>query len=124
MLMLIRLISPFNFHFIALMFADRMKPCLLVALAFFIAFLGLQSLNLPSQSSLLVWLPTMTILSAIEFIIFAAFLAFFKHLHSHDAENETALKFYQLKEWLEVCLFTILLPLPLLIVTMIFIKTV
>mgnify|MGYP000338756170 CR=1 FL=1 len=122
--MLKLVISPTSFNLIAMLFVDKFKQCLLLAIAFFAAFFVLQNLQPFSNNNLSIWLPTFAILAAIECLIFAAFIAFFKQLHSHLTKNPAAIRFYQTKEWLEVFIFTLLLPLPLLISTMILIKAI
>jgi hypothetical protein len=115
-------ISPELFNYIAISLS-RFKWQLLAWSAFFFClFILLQSqiqLNTPSP---LVWLAIFILFTAIESLVISAFIFFFQVLPSSRENNQTWQQFYRTIEWCEALLFTLLLPLPIILFIYAFVR--
>jgi hypothetical protein len=108
-------VSPELFNYIAISLS-RFKWQLLAWSAFFFClFILLQSqiqLNTPSP---LVWLAIFILFTAIESLVISAFIFFFQVLPSSRENSPKWQQFYRTIEWCEALLFTLLLPLPIIL---------
>ncbi len=115
-------ISPELFNYIAISLA-RFKWQLLAWSAFFFClFTLLQSqiqLNTPNT---LVWLAIFILFAAIESLVISAFIFFFQVLPSSRENSLKWQQFHQVIEWCEALLFTILLPLPIILFIYAFVR--
>jgi hypothetical protein len=108
-------VSPELFNYLAISLS-RFKWQLLAWSAFFFClFFLLQTQIQLNTPSFLVWLAIFILFAAIESLIIAAFIFFFQVLPSSRESNSSWLQFYQIIEWCEALLFTILLPLPIIL---------
>lgn len=108
-------ISPELFNYIAISFARFKWPLLTWSLLLFALFIILQTQIQFNTPSTLVWLAILILFTAIESLVVAAFMFFFQVLPSTKEENKAWFKFYRLIEWCETILFTVLLPLPIIL---------
>jgi|VirMetMinimDraft_7_1064189.scaffolds.fasta_scaffold02651_7 hypothetical protein len=115
-------ISPELFNYIAITFARFKWQLLAWSLFFFLLFIGLQSQIQLKTPSILVWLAILILFIAIESLVVSAFMFFFQVLPSTREENASWYKFYRAIEWCETLLFTILLPLPIILFCYAFIR--
>ncbi len=115
-------VSPELFNYIAISLS-RFKWQLLAWSAFFFClFTLLQSqiqLNTPSP---LVWLAIFILFTAIESLVISAFIFFFQVLPSSRENSPKWQQFYRTIEWCEALLFTILLPLPIILFIYAFVR--
>lgn len=115
-------ISPELFNYIAITFARFKWQLLAWSCFFFILFIGLQTQIQLKTPSVLVWLAILILFIAIESLVVAAFMFFFQVLPSTREENVSLFKFYRAIEWCETILFTVLLPLPIVLFIYAFIR--
>jgi len=115
-------ISPELFNYIAITFARFKWQFLAWSLFFFVLFMILQTQIQLKTPSVLVWLAILILFIAIESLVVAAFMFFFQVLPSTREENAAWYKFYRTIEWCETILFTILLPLPIILFIYTFIR--
>ncbi|ASP49003.1 hypothetical protein [Cognaticolwellia beringensis] len=115
-------ISPELFNYIAITFARFKWQLLAWSIFFFVLFIGLQSQIQLKTPSVLVWLAILILFVAIESLVVAAFMFFFQVLPSTREENLAWFKFYRTIEWCETILFTILLPLPIVLFIYAFVR--
>tara|TARA_R110000744_G_scaffold98144_2_gene189613 strand:- start:3420 stop:3788 length:369 start_codon:yes stop_codon:yes gene_type:complete len=115
-------ISPELFNYIAITFARFKWQLLAWSIFFFVLFIGLQSQIQLKTPSVLVWLAILILFVAIESLVVAAFMFFFQVLPSTREENIAWFKFYRTIEWCETILFTILLPLPIVLFIYAFVR--
>ncbi|WP_085296784.1 hypothetical protein [Cognaticolwellia mytili] len=115
-------VSPELFNYIAISLS-RFKWQLLAWSAFFFClFILLQSQIQFNTPSPLVWLAIFILFTAIESLVIAAFIFFFQVLPSSRENNVKWQQFYRTIEWCEALLFTLLLPLPIILFIYAFIQ--
>ncbi len=107
--------SPNNFQKIAQHLQKFRWTLLLWSSLFFILYLLLQNKVNDLTPVALIWLILFLLFSALQMLVFGAFIFFFQYLHSSKASNIFWFKFYQIIEWCEAILFFLLLPLPSLV---------
>lgn len=108
-------ISPETFNYIAITLA-RFKWALMSWSAFlFVLFLLLQSQITFSTPNALVWLAIFILFIAIESLVACAFIFFFQILPSTKEQSAQWVSFYRAIEWCETLLFTVLIPLPVIL---------
>ena len=108
-------ISPELYNYIAISLARFKWQLLAWSAFFFVLFALLQTqiqLNTPGA---LVWLAIFILFAAIESLVITAFIFFFQVLPSNRENNRQWQRFYRVIEWCEAILFTLLLPLPILL---------
>lgn len=108
-------ISPNFYNYIAISLSRLKWQLLAWSIFFFILFVLLQTqiqLNTPNY---LIWFVIFILFFAIESLIITAFIFFFQVLPSTQECNAKWLQFYRTIEWCEALLFTILLPLPIVL---------
>jgi len=115
-------ISPELFNYIAITFARFKWQLLAWSIFFFLLFIGLQAQIQLKTPSVLVWIAILILFIAIESLVVAAFMFFFQVLPSTREENIAWFKFYRTIEWCETILFTILLPLPIVLFIYAFVR--
>ena len=115
-------ISPELFNYIAITFGRFKWQLLAWSCFFFVLFIGLQSHIQLKTPSVLVWIAILILFIAIESLVVAAFMFFFGVLPSTREENIAWFKFYRTIEWCETILFTVLLPLPIILFLYAFIR--
>ncbi|MFT5813376.1 MAG: hypothetical protein ACI9VT_001124 [Psychroserpens sp.] len=115
-------ITPELFNYIAITFGRFKWQFLAWSLFFFILFMGLQAQIQLKTPSILVWLAILILFIAIESLVVSAFMFFFQVLPSTREENVSLFKFYRTIEWCETILFTVLLPLPIVLFIYTFIR--
>jgi hypothetical protein len=115
-------ITPELFNYIAITFARFKWQILAWSLFFFVLYIALQSQIQLKTPSVLVWLAILILFIAIESLVVSAFMFFFQVLPSTREENGTWFKFYRTIEWCETILFTILLPLPIVLFIYAFVR--
>jgi len=115
-------ISPEIFNYIAITFARFKWQLLAWSLFFFVLFTGLQAQIQLKTPSVLVWLAILILFIAIESLVVSTFIFFFQVLPSTREENAAWFKFYRTIEWCETILFTILLPLPIILFLYAFVR--
>ena len=115
-------ISPELFNYIAITFARFKWQLLAWSIFFFLLFIGLQAQIQLKTPSVLVWIAILILFIAIESLVVAAFMYFFQVLPSTREENIAWFKFYRTIEWCETILFTILLPLPIVLFIYAFVR--
>lgn len=108
-------ISPELFNYIAISLSRFKWPLLAWSAFFFSLFALLQTQIQLNTPSFLVWLAIFILFTAIESLVISAFIFFFQALPSTRENNLTWQQFYRVIEWCEAILFTILLPLPILL---------
>jgi len=106
--------TPESFNNIAITFsAYRWKLLAWSAFAFLLFLLLNKQINY-STPTMLVWLAIFILFAALQILVMASFIFFFQTLPSNKAENKPMVKFYQMIEWCESIIFTIIFPLPML----------
>ncbi len=115
-------ISPELFNYIAISFARFKWQLLTWSIFLFVLFILLQTQIQLKTPSALVWLAILILFIAIESLVVSAFMFFFQVLPSSREENNAWIKFYRVIEWCETILFTILLPLPIVLFIYAFIR--
>jgi hypothetical protein len=115
-------ISPELFNYIAITLGRFKWQLLAWSCFFFVLFIGLQSQIQLKTPSVLVWIAILILFIAIESLVVAAFMFFFGVLPSTREENIAWFKFYRTIEWCETILFTVLLPLPIILFLYAFIR--
>ena len=81
----------------------------------FVLFMLLQSQVELTTPNLLVWLALFILFSALELLVIASFIFFFKSLPSTKAKTKPWFRFYRTIEWCEAIIFTLLLPFPIIV---------
>ena len=82
---------------------------------FFVLFLMLSKQITQSTPSILVWFAIFILFAALQTLVIASFIFFFQVLPSNKEENKPWQKFYRTIEWCEAIMFTIILPLPMML---------
>jgi hypothetical protein len=82
---------------------------------FFALFLLLSQQIEQSTPIALVWLAIFILFTALQALVVASFIFFFQALPSNKEENQQWRKFYRTIEWCETVIFTIIIPLPMLL---------
>jgi len=104
--------SPNNFHFIAQRMQNFQWKLLMLSALLFVFYLLLQNKINALTPITSIWLTLFFLFSALQMLVFSAFIFFFQTLHSSQTNNTLWAKFYQTIEWSEAILFFVLLPLP------------
>lgn len=107
--------TPKNFNYIAISTSRIKWQLLLWSIFGFTLFAGLKSQINFNTPSFLLWLAIFILFSAIEALVVTTFIFFFQNLPSLNEHNPYWYRFYQVIEWCETFLFTILLPLPMIL---------
>lgn len=115
-------ITPELFNYIAITFGRFKWQLLAWSAFFFVLFIGLQAQIQLKTPTILVWIAILILFIAIESLVVAAFMFFFQVLPSTREENAAWYQFYRTIEWCETILFTILLPLPIILFIYAFIR--
>jgi hypothetical protein len=108
-------LTPELFNNIAITFTSYRWSLLAWSGFFFALFLILSKQIAQSTPSLLVWFAIFILFSALQALVFASFIFFFQVLPSNKEENKPWQKFYRMIEWCEALIFTVILPLPMLL---------
>lgn len=116
------LISPDLFNCIAISISRFKWKLLAWSVFFFFLFILLQAQIQLNTPNFLIWLAIFILFSAIESLIITAFIFFFQVLPSNQECNAKWLQFYRTIEWCEAVLFSILLPLPIILLAYAFIR--
>lgn len=115
-------ISPELFNYIAISLSRFKWQLLAWSLFFFGLFVLLQSQIQLNTPGMLVWLAIFILFAAIESLVISAFIFFFQVLPSSRENSLKWQQFYRAIEWCEALLFTILLPLPIILFTYAFVR--
>ena len=115
-------ISPNVFNYIAISLSRFKWQLLAWSVFFFILFALLQSQIQFNTPNFLIWFAILILFTAIESLVITAFIFFFQVLPSTQECNAKSLQFYRTIEWCEAVLFTILLPLPIVLFIYAFIR--
>ena len=116
------IISPELYNYIAISLSRFKWPLLAWSAFFFCLFILLQTQIQLNTPSFLVWFAIFILFSAIESLVIAAFIFFFQVLPSTRENNLRWQHFYRVIEWCEAMLFTVLLPLPVILFFYAFIR--
>ena len=81
----------------------------------FILFLILSQQIEKSTPIVLVWFAIFILFAALQTLVVASFIFFFQTLQSNKEENKPWRKFYSTIEWCEAIIFTVILPLPMML---------
>ena len=109
------IISPQLYHQMALTLHNYRWRLLLWSVFAFTLYMLLENQIALSTPKGLVWLALFILFSALQSLVFSSFIFFFYNLPSSKAEDRYWLKIYRTIEWCEAILFTILLPLPMIV---------
>jgi hypothetical protein len=115
-------LTPDLFNVIAITLAKFKWNLIAWSIFFLILFVLLQSQIQTSTPTMLIWFAIFILFAALQSLVIAAFIFFFQVLPSTREHNANWQKFYRVVEWCETALFTLLLPLPLLLFIYAFIK--
>jgi len=108
-------LSPEVFNNIAITLAEYRWKLLLWSLLAFLLFTVLQNQVVPATPSALIWLVIFILFAALQALVIASFIFFFRVLPSAKNNNKQWHKFYRTIEWCETILFGFILPLPALL---------
>ncbi len=109
--------SPEQYHQLATKYFNKRWLLLMWSFLSFALFTLIESKIFNVTPSALVALALFILFFALQSLVLASFLFFFKSLPSnhHKADTTSAVyRFYRTIEWLETLLFSFLLPLPVL----------
>jgi hypothetical protein len=81
----------------------------------FVLFLILSKQIAQTTPILLVWFAIFILFAALQTFVVASFIFFFQTLQSNKEENKPWRKFYSTIEWCEAIIFTVILPLPMML---------
>lgn len=109
------MLTPNVFNHIAILFWNTRWRLLQWSLFSFILFIVLQNQINLSTPNLLVWFTLFILFFALQVLVIASFIFFFKSLPSTKAKSYNWFTFYRLIEWCEALIFTLLIPFPTLI---------
>jgi len=109
------LLTPEVFNQVAVLFWNTRWRFLQWSLFSFVLFLILQSQISSSTPNVLVWLALLILFFALQILVLASFIFFFKNLPSTKAKSTHWYRFYRVIEWCETLIFTLLIPFPTLI---------
>jgi hypothetical protein len=107
--------SPHLYHQMALTLHEYRWRLLLWSGFAFTLYILLEGQIVFTTPNSLVWLALFILFSALQSLVFAAFIFFFYNLPSLKAETSYWFKVYRTIEWCEAILFTLLLPLPTIV---------
>lgn len=107
------ILTPNMFNQIAIIYWDKRWKLLQLSLFSFLLFILLQSQIELSTPTPLVWLALFILFFALQVLVIASFIFFFKNLPSNKEKNQELLTFYRTIEWCEAIIFTVLLPFPI-----------
>ena len=107
-------LSPEFYHFAAIKLAQYKWSLLFQGIAALLLYLLLQAQITMNTPNILVWGALTILFFALQSLVFASFIFFFLRLASSENQANTWFNFYRFIEWSETILFTILLPLPLI----------
>jgi len=106
------MLTPNIFNQIAILFWNTRWRLIQWSLFSFILFAVLQNQISLSTPNLLVWLALFILFFALQVLIIASFIFFFKSLPSTKAKTQRWFTFYRTIEWCEAIIFTLLIPFP------------
>jgi len=109
--------SPERFHYFAKLYYPKRWQLLLWSFLSFTLFALLEGQIVNTTPSILLAIALFILFFALQSLVFASFLSFFKALPSHQYTQEkqsVSYRFYRFIEWAETLLFGFLLPLPTL----------
>ena len=109
------MLTPNVFNQIAILFWNTRWRLLQWSLFSFILFIVLQNQINLSTPNLLVWFALFILFFALQVLVIASFIFFFRTLPSNKAKSDPLFAFYRLIEWCETLIFTLLIPFPTLI---------
>ena len=107
--------SPEVFNTLAITLSNWRWRLLLWSVLAFMLFHMLHHLTVNETPNTLVLILLFILFSALQSLVLAAFIFFFQVLPSTRAEDKQWSKFYRTIEWCETILFSVLLPLPVLL---------
>lgn len=107
--------TPEVFNQIAIVLWNVRWRLLQWSLFSFILFILLQSQIQLTTPSILIWFALFVLFFALQILVIASFIFFFKTLPSNKAKNPKWFIFYRTIEWCETIIFTVLVPFPTLI---------
>ena len=81
----------------------------------FVLFLILSQQITQSTPIVLVWFDIFILFAALQTLVVASFIFFFQILQSDKEENKPWRRFYSTIEWCEAIIFTVILPLPMML---------
>ncbi len=108
------LLTPHIFNQAATIFWNKRWRLLQWSLFSFILFLILQNQIELSTPTPLIWLALFIVFFALQMLVLASFIFFFKNLPSKKAKSRGWYNFYRTIEWCEAFIFTLLIPFPTL----------
>ena len=109
------MLTPSVFNQIAILLWNVRWRLLQWSLFGFILFIVLQNQINFSTPNLLVWFALFILFFALQILVIASFIFFFKNLPSTKAKSQNWFTFYRIIEWCEALIFTLLIPFPTLI---------
>lgn len=109
------LLTPHIFNQIANLFWHARWKLLQWSAFGFLLFVVLQKQINFSTPNTLVWVALFILFFALQALVVASFIFFFKTLPSTKAKTKQWFTFYRTIEWCEALIFTALLPFPTLI---------
>lgn len=108
-------VNPETFNNIAITLSEYRWLLLLWSFFAFALFFLLQSKVVNTTPSSLIWLVIFILFTALQSLVVASFIFFFQLLPSIKTNNTQWYTFYRTIEWCETILFTIILPLPMIL---------
>ena len=116
--LLITMISWFTpevFNSLAITLSNWRWRLLLWSALAFVLFHMLHSITASETPNALILVLLFILFSALQSLVLAAFIFFFQVLPSTKTEDEQWSKFYRTIEWCELILFSVLIPLPIIL---------
>ena len=107
--------TPEVFNSIAITLSGWRWRLLLWSLLAFVLFHLLHNFTVTETPDTLILVLLFILFSALQSLVLAAFIFFFQVLPSSRTENKQWTNFYRTIEWCETILFSVLLPLPVLL---------
>ncbi|WP_206485494.1 hypothetical protein [Thalassotalea sp. G2M2-11] len=108
-------LTPEIFNSVALTAISYRWKLLAWSLGGFILFYLLQTQVGTQTPAILIWLTIFILFSALQALVFSAFIFFFQELASNKVQDKIWIRFYRIIEWCETILFGFILPLPTLL---------
>ncbi len=108
-------LTPEVFNSVAITLSNWRWRLLLWSLLAFVLFHVLHNFTVSGTPDTLILVLLFILFFALQSLVLAAFIFFFQVLPSTKAEDKHWGKFYRAIEWCETILFSVLLPLPILL---------
>jgi len=108
-------LTPDVFNSVAITLSNWRWRLLLWSLLAFVLFHVLHNFTVKGTPDTLILILLFVLFSALQSLVLAAFIFFFQVLPSTRTEDKQWGKFYRAIEWCETILFSVLLPLPILL---------